>query len=270
MWDDDPGPRGWCRKCFHFEFADNDGGIKMSPEEMAQLRREARERRLREEAVAKLRAKMLWHKRPWREWHADMPEFARQLWRNEGIDDWDQEDYQLGFRPDLVRWDRDNEVEVKKAALTIPYLVHNKNHVRQIQYRLLKPGPFGKYYFHKRIAAPLFLSTPFTLPQGRVLVVEGAKKCIVVKRLLGREFDRVVALPGSNFDDNHFDELLLAEHVTIMLDPDVPEAAAKLARELNAAGVTARWVALPAKPDDMVVKYGISAAGLMEYIKLAR
>lgn len=260
MWIDDPGPRGWCRICGYFAFVE-DGGRKLSAARIEELERQRRLLHLRDQARKNQKIERLTEKAYWRGYHDAMNDAARQLWRDVGIPDSQQDWWELGFNPSYKTDD------FESPAMTIPFF-HEGQFVN-MQSRLLNPPkPKDKYRFVKDLDPPLYLPERDALPgSGNCLIVEGAKKAMVMYLHLGHLIPNIIGLPNKHFREDYLPFIENCEVIWIMLDPDASEQAVSACKQI---GTRARMVTIPAKPDDLIVKYKATSADVWRYIQHAR
>lgn len=267
----------WCRRCGYAGFADdNQEAAPPSPERIKELA-EIRQRMAQQEQ-ARLSAKIEELRRAayWQGFHDAMGEQQRQLWRQQGIPDSLQDWFKLGYTPDYTYQYGDNLL--CSPAMTIPVFDVGWQAVN-VQYRLIKPANgAGKYRFTAGLPAPLYLTEPDAGPSGATLLVEGAKKAIVLYAHLGHKY-AVTAVPSKIPGKDLVARLDRCDPVYVILDPDAyvatrnrnghtaPPAVNRLVRML---GSRARLVKLPCKPDDMLVNYGGTVDDMEAYIRIAR
>jgi hypothetical protein len=208
-------------------------------------------------------------------WHNAMQEKDRQYWHAEGIPDWAIEQYQLGYC-DKRSWRGEGGRTFESPAYVIPIREPVAGELVNIQYRLLhvpKPSD-GKYRQENGLAAAAFYAEIGRL-DGPCLVVEGAKKAIVMYDLLEKS-RQLVGMPSQMPDEKRILALAGYSGVWLALDRDLgngersgyAKAVQRYAKLLP--GVPVREISLPDKPDDMVVKYGMDRAGFLAAVHQAR
>lgn len=273
MFSPEPGKnaRGWCRACSFFAWADEgEDYSRPSPEAIAAAQAE-RERLAAEElerTKAKLRA--IQASPFWREWHDRMTTEQRRLWQQRGLCDYLIDYYALGYRTDYtLAW---NGQQWTSPALTIPHYGDAWS-LTNVQYRLQEPPPgAGKYRQTTGLPAAMFRTEPEQALTGAVLVVEGAIKSIVLYQHLGSaplDFPlSIVGIPSKTPSASMLQELKDAEVVYIGLDPDAYDGSAqRMGQKLGRDRV--RYVHFPAKPDDLIVQYGLDGDALKKYLRAA-
>lgn len=270
-----PRMRAWCRQCKYFAWVDQPSQ-QISAEEIALYRAiRAREEQIRAEERARKIAEFS-SDELFREYHRRMTETQRTYWREAGIpDDW-ADWWQLGWTP--ARTFSHNGEPFVSEAYTIPIFAPAQMSADSTtwaavncQYRISNPPEgAGKYRQEPGLPAAAFVARPDwvdVLGDGRVCVVEGAKKAAVlcVNQIGGQEVQHI-GIPGARSWAGVPELVRGAERVYIMLDPDAQEAARDLAHEI---GKPARVVTLPAKPDDMITQYGATAQDFAAYMRQA-
>lgn len=272
---DGKGARAWCRQCQFFAWADQD---EQRPSQEA-IEAATKERlRLLEIEHRRIKDKLqrIADSDFWRRWHDTMSDGQRDLWHKEGIIDWAIEEYKLGFCADHTTYH--DGLEWHTPTLTIPHWGKGWELVN-IQHRLLNPPePGDKYRQTAGLPAAMFLTEPDRDIAGPVLIVEGAKKAIVTLMHVGGKDLMVVGLPGKSPSGEMLDQLQQCEPVYLALDPDayvptrakdgrvVEPAVKRLGSKLDGR---ARFVRLPAKPDDLFKSGVLTASKFGRYLAQA-
>jgi len=257
----------WCRRCGFKGFADDDKpGRKLDPVRIKELEELRAEQAAREQRRLKARIEELQQAEYWRGWHDAMQEQHRKLWREQGIPDSLQDWFKLGYTPDYTYGT--NGSLHHSPAMTIPVFDVGWEAVN-VQYRLLQPANgAGKYRFTSGLPAPLYLTDPDEEPAGATLLVEGAKKAIVLFAHMGHKY-KVVAVPSKMPAGALIERLGNCDPVYVTLDPDAYSDGQSAQRVGMMLGDRARFVRLPDKPDDLIVEYGMTPAMIENYIKRA-
>lgn len=277
MFKDGESVRGWCRQERKMYFADSQSSL--SDAERERYLQEALRKQEEEHRRDAIRLANLQQSEAWVKWHMSLDPTGINAWLREGITKESIERYQLGhvkgrrFFGDGAFFSRD--------ALTIPsWNFHNA--VLNVQFRMINPPPnVGKYRPIPNLPMARFHTNPNLTIQGDVLVVEGAKKAIVVQQ----EFDKagidmtVVAIPSVSPAKALLEGFHEAERVYLLLDPDayvwrkdkngdpIKPPVRNVARDLNANLYVAK---LLTKPDDYFFKYGGSIDNFMEALSYAK
>lgn len=208
--------RGWCRRCGHLEFADDQIGKHWSNEQREEADRARREYAANENERLQAKIKWLQQQDFWRDWHHNMEPAKKELWHSHGIGDWAIDMHKLGFT--------DERYDSCGGALTIPYFRNDK--IQTLQFRLIDPPHIGdKYRFESGTTAAWFMPFPYGDIEGVVVVLEGAKKALVTwekaddVKYKGKSVT-FIATPSKNVPARLFDELGNVELLIWMLDPD--------------------------------------------------
>lgn len=258
--------RVWCRQCEYFEWADANTSEPPDPakiKEQEQVRREMRER---ENQQMRSRIEALERNSYFLGYHDGMNGRQREMWRKEGIGDGLQDYFKLGYveRRKFYAGER----PFNSDAMTIPIFGAGWQ-ILNVQYRIMDPpASVGKYRFTPGLPAPLFLTDPDNEPTGPTLILEGAKKSIVLYAHLGHKFT-VVAVPSKMPGKHLIERLDNCDPVYIVLDPDAYTDKHSASRFGRMVGDRARFVRLPAKADDLFTLYGFTSLMLMNYINQA-
>ena len=203
-------------------------------------------------------------------WHARMQVENLEYWAKEGIPSWAINYYKLGYCSDKMFKGEDG-AEYHSPAYTIPIYDPTTWQIVNIQYRLMEVLPEfgGKYRQEAGIPASAFYTRRGVL-DGQAIVVEGAKKAIVVLECIGKAC-QVVGWPSITPSERLIREMAgFNGGLWLILDPGSNnwQATERAARVLHPVPV--RWVEMPIKPDDAIVKYGMGKDELRGYLKQAR
>lgn len=262
--------RIWCRRCGHFEWADQQDTTPPDPVKIKEAEELRREMRLQEERRLQVKIEELNQQAYWRGFHDGMQEKHRAWWRREGISDGLQDYFKLGFTERYGYYNGDTPYT--SPAMTIPIFDVGWKAVN-VQYRIVNPpNGVGKYRFTAGLPAPLYLTDPDNEPSGKTLLVEGAKKAIVLYAHLGHKFT-VVAVPSKMPGQQLIERLGDCDPVYVALDPDayiadwgVKPAVNRLVSLLKGR---ARIVKLPVKPDDLFTRFNGTVNDFLSFTKLA-
>lgn len=258
--------RVWCRRCGHFEWADANDIKPPDPVRIKAADELRRELAQREELRLQTKIQELRQAAYWEGYHDAMGDTQRAMWRREGISDGLQDYFRLGY---VAERTFNNGAEFfTSPAMTIPVFDVGWQAVN-VQYRIVQPPlGVGKYRFTAGLPAPLYLTDPDHEPAGPTVVVEGAKKAIVLYAHIGHRF-HVVAVPSKSPSRELLQRLSQCEPLYIALDPDAYTDGNSMRRIEQMVGKQARYVRLPAKPDDCINQYGFSASTMINYIDQA-
>ena len=253
----DGRPRLWCRKCGVVIFPDSeDHSFKPDYEQMRQWNadREAFYRKQKYQAEHALQ--LLEKEREWLKWHEQMSAAHKQWWLSRGVpEDW-QAFWKLGYL-DQRTFANADEFFTRPAA-TIPKFDFGWQ-VRNIDFRIQDPPKnVGKYRPLANLPAAYYVTTPQEEGlRDEVFAVEGSIKAMIVSMRTGQEQRQVIGLPSCNSWAGAEQALKDCGRVWILFDPDATCWAYKFAKEV---GSNARIVELGGKPDDAILRYGMTPA----------
>lgn len=262
--------RVWCRRCGHFEWADAQETKPLDPVKIKEAEELRQELAIKEERRLTAKIEELRRLAYWDGWHDAMQDRHRQLWRTEGIPDSIQDYFRLGYVGQRQFYNGDKPFN--SSAMTIPIFDVGWQAVN-VQYRIINPPHgVGKYRFTAGLPAPLYLTDPDTEPTGPTLLVEGAKKAIILYLHVGHKFT-VLAVPSKMPGKDLIARLDKCDPVYVALDPDayIADKGTNPAvnRVVKMLDGRARIVKLPVKPDDLFTKYGGTADDFLGFTRLA-
>lgn len=253
----------WCRQCGSKGWTREDNQRSMSGLERRVLKLENEQRQLERrqaeqerrlsalERMCRCKDHLLYHK------NLNRNEDALGYWLAEGVTYETMDRYQLGY---CSRCPTDIE---GRPSYTIPVI--NGGKLVNIRHRLAGETGGDKYRPHMAgLGTQLFNADAIRDPRPEVLILEGAKKCIVVGQF---GFDAVAIMGKRAFRPEWLERFERIRTVYVALDPDARESAQRLAAVFGKRG---RVVDLPCKPDDMFVLYGATGDDLRAYLRVAR
>lgn len=231
-------------------------------------------------AKAEKRSKQLAHLSEWQKGWLDRDAGAdghRLLMRSpelqayllgEGITGESIERYQLGYVPSRTFQGEDGMTFVS-PAYTFPHFSPDTLMPVNVQYRILDlpEGNGGKYRQELGLPPAAFFTLPKVL-SGAAVVVEGAKKAIVLSQLVDRRL-QVIGWPGMTPPEDLMAGLECFDLIWLILDPGPGREKAE-ERSRDYLGDRIRTVSLAVKPDDAVVRYGLTRSLFRDYLSQAR
>lgn len=259
---------GQCRNCPHKERATNvDPQLK---ERILQQHKEEKERQA--DLLAQFQESKMWER-----YNESMDDSQRNAWKREGISYQDQDRYSLGYIPGKKMWNPQTNKWAFVDVMTIPTW-HYERQVKTMQYRLLGyPEGMDKYHNMKGFPTALFFAQPDQPLAGRIVLVEGAKKAIVVQRAMDKaKYEgHAIAFPSKNPSSELIRELSTADELVLALDPDAMERIGRQRSEADRIisminGPKIKAANFPVKPDDLIVVYNRNADDLVRYLYLSR
>lgn len=220
--------RGKCRRpeCGYFEPVFEDSrGKTIDASTKAKWREEQEQRLMRDDMAAAKKRRELSNSGMAVRFHEQMKIGQREEWYRHGLLDNSIERYRLGYVENR-RFGYDEPFYTD--ALTIPLWYHDWE-VSNIQFRLLNPpDDEGKYRPLPGRRMELFYTIPNRPLTGTVVLMEGAKKAMVTAQYLWEgqkdtERTNIVAVPSKMPSTTILRELVDAERIFVVLDPDAYE-----------------------------------------------
>lgn len=194
-------------------------------------------------------------------YHETMGQWARDKWRERGLDEGLQSFFTLGACADFVAGDHHT------PTLTIP-IFGEQNELLNIKHRLLNPkNPKDKYRpeTHGLGAFPPLLAIPAMGYDGElVVVVEGEIKAMVTWAHLPAFDFQVIGVAGKNAF-KPLAEKLFGRKVVVIPDPQGEKEAIELAR-----AVSGKVFFSPDKIDDYLIKGEVTSDNFYQAIRQAR
>lgn len=248
----------FCRRCEVRGFiSDNPNRLLFSEEQYeawkrAEAARKAKERQQQAETIKRLSESSkadLYHRQM----------VDRSYWHGQGLSDATIDKFKLGYCPACPTY-RDS------PSWTIP--IYYQGQLYNIRHRLINTDNGGKYRPEMAgLPAAMFNADVLADEDWMIVLVEGeVKACVLDQGGLS-----VVGIPGANSFKERWVKLFNpASMVYVALDPGADEQAENIARILIVNGIEARVVSLPAKPDDMIVKYGATISDMCQFFKMGK
>lgn len=184
---------------------------------------------------------------------------SRLHWYNQGLNDATIDRYKLGYCPACPTF-KDS------PSHTIP--ITYKNKLYNIRHRLIYPNGSGKYRPEMAgLPSALFNADLLIEPGWFTVVAEGEVKSMV----LNQAGFPTVGVPGaSSFQEKWAALFEKCGVIFIAFDPGAEMGACRAGEMLQGVVGEVRICQLPVKPDDLLVKYGGSAAELFRFLMLGR
>lgn len=179
--------------------------------------------------------------------------FIEALW---GIDQPTAERFNLGYSNICPTYHQSD-------SITIPYYWGGK--LVNLRHRLIQPSDEGKYRPEMAgLQSAIYNADRLLQDADWLVLVEGEFKTIALEQC---GFP-TIGIPGANsFKDNWPRIFQKVETVYVCLDPGADEQAFGICQRLGRAGVDARLVTVPTKPDDMLTIYGVTRREFSEYLR---
>lgn len=182
-------------------------------------------------------------------YHEQMKDWGRLAWLDRGIDEMYQGLWYLGACDDKTIMYKG--VEYHTPTLTIPIMSKDFS-VLNIKHRLINPPKSNDKYRPEREGLgmfPPFLAYPELGYDASVTwVIEGEIKAMVTATITPDVAWQFIGVPGKNGFDKLADQLK-GTNVIVVPDPGSEKEAYQLAKKINA-----KWLVLPEKIDDYIIK----------------
>jgi len=183
---------------------------------------------------------------------------ALEYWCNQGMTLDTIDRYRLGYCP---RCPTDSQ---ERDSYTIPVISNSK--LWNIRHRLTRADNGDKYRPHLAGLPNVLFNADFLRGEdrSRILIVEGEKKSIIAAQT---GFANVGIMGKAGFQNEWAAKFAGFERVVVALDPDATNEAARIASLFQGRG---RVAILPAKLDDLIVKYGARQGDIEAFVRYAR
>jgi len=265
----DGKPRGKCRSCGYFAFADAVMGRKWTPEEHAEwVKRQQDYDKMVSEKLSKA-ITWLKERKAWLKYHENLTEEGREWWHKKGVKDHSISSHFLGWEQSRRIYTGKDSYYMSPTA-TVPVFDWNYEIVN-VRHRVVKPQNSDDKYRPERALLPssLFPTDPNAGDDTPVILVEGEIKAIVIAQYIDEPGVHVVGVPGKrNLNETILAPLEKSSSIVIGFDPDAYEHA-DLAAELLGRE-RCKIASFPDKPDDLFVDSGMTTADFWFIISQAK
>lgn len=248
----------YCRRCELKGFvSDNPGDSLFTTEQYDAWKRAERERQKKEHQQQQETIERLSKTNRADFYHAQMTD--RSYWYGQGLNDETIDKFKLGYCPACPTYQ-------DSPSWTIPIFYQGK--LYNIRHRLANPGANGKYRPETAGLPPaIFNADVLASGDWMTVLVEGEVKAMVLQQY---GFN-TIGIPGANsFKDKWVKLFNPVSIVFVALDPGAEQQAREIGQTLARNEIETRVCRLPAKPDDMIVKYGANASDLFKFLILGK
>lgn len=208
------------------------------------------------------------------DWYHGQVGQALDYWHLQGINDDLIKSYRFGYAPLCPLLYPD---EIKQCSYVIPY--YENETLVSIRHRLSHPNGHGKY-------RPEFAGLPprlfdadslqgkdindFYLPKNEAIIIEGEIKAVVIGDRIGCARCGIPGITNWRPEWSKYFEAI--KTVYIIPDPGLKteirnQQIGRIAGSLKCQVIV---ISVPAKPDDLFVKYGISPERFLKYLERGR
>jgi hypothetical protein len=195
-------------------------------------------------------------------YHDNMNKWAREAWLERGIDEGMQDFWTLGACEDFVI-----NGDYHTPTLTIP-IFDEENKLLNIKHRLMKPQKINDKYRPETSglgAFPPFLALPQMGYDGDLIIVtEGEIKAMVTWTRISGIDVQCIGVPGrSQF--RAIADKVGGKNVIVIPDPGAEKDAYDFAKQIHG-----KYLPMPEKIDDYILRIDVSANDLLSMIRQAR
>ena len=229
-------------------------------EEIVKIKIEAREKANAEVMDA---LKKLHRTKKWIEYHNNLNETYRELWRRRGVEDAFQSIWQLGYNPAFKY--RTNQGILTTPSLTIPIKAVG-GECLNIQHRLQNAINGERYRpegMGLKMDNPFICDTELKGAQD-IIIVEGAIKAMVTYQTYDKPGAQVIGALNKGMMDKTIRQSK-GRNAIVIPDPDGREEIQDAARCSGA-----KVLRLPKKIDDLILEHGLGKHWLRDTIQQAR
>jgi hypothetical protein len=153
----------------------------------------------------------------------------------------------------------------ESSSISIPYFWQGD--VINIRHRLVAPNGCGKYRPEAAGLPSAIFNADILKDEKWIVLVEGEFKAMV----LCQSGLPAIAIPGANtFKEKWVNLFSAVDRVFVALDPGALVQGWQIGLLLSKAGVQARVVTLPEKPDDMIIRYRVGVGTFCKYLEMGR
>jgi len=240
-----------CRPGNHTGWLDEEEQ-KLSAEERRLLAIEAEQRRARRERERMQRQltaiERMLHCTDHIAYHKLLDDSDRQWWHEQGIHDPQIDEYKLGICYNCPTAPR-------HVSYTIPVYDSTWTKLLNIRHRLADATTGDRYRPHMAgLPGKLLFNARWTQQHEEIVLVEGAKKSIVVS---AQAMPAVGIFGAAGFDMRWLPHFSNVKRLYVALDPDVPDKAMALGRDIASnSKMDVRVATFPTKPDDFFLVGG--------------
>ena len=241
--------------------------LELTPEEIEFYRAQNAEReRVREEERTrnhKNAVERLHSTQKWIEYHNNLNETYRELWRRRGVEDAFQSIWQLGYNPAFKY--RTNQGILTTPSLTIPIKAVG-GECLNIQHRLQNAINGERYRpegMGLKMDNPFICDTELKGAQD-IIIVEGAIKAMVTYQTYDKPGAQVIGALNKGMMDKTIRQSK-GRNAIVIPDPDGREEIQDAARCSGA-----KVLRLPKKIDDLILEHGLGKHWLRDTIQQAR
>jgi len=238
----------WCRQCEKQGWLDDDKRQTLTLAEKNALAIRALERKQAEHERRLSAIERMLHCTDHIAYHKLLDNSDRQWWHEQGIHDPQIDEYKLGICYNCPTAPR-------HVSYTIPVYDSTWTKLLNIRHRLADATTGDRYRPHMAgLPGKLLFNARWTQQHEEIVLVEGAKKSIVVS---AQAMPAVGIFGAAGFDMRWLPHFSNVKRLYVALDPDVPDKAMALGRDIASnSKMDVRVATFPTKPDDFFLVGG--------------
>jgi hypothetical protein len=248
----------WCRQCELSGFVDQESQATLTDDQRADI--EYRKRQARQAEIDRQRTALeqLQAKRNDLTYHRNLngnSGYVQQKW---GVNDDTIDTFRIGYCNACP-------TSPYSASITIPYYWGDS--LVNLRHRLSSPNGQGKYRPEAAGLPTAIFNANIIAGEDWLVLVEGEFKAMVLQQ----NGLPAIGIPGAtNFKEKWLKLFSPKQMIYVALDPGVEPAAIKIVKMFSSAGLQARLVSIPTKPDDFFTLYGGTNGQFCQYLKAGR
>jgi hypothetical protein len=248
----------WCRQCELAGFVDQEAQSGLTEDQLADIERRKRQAKQAEIDRKRTALERLQAKRNDLIYHRNLNGNSGYVQRKWGI----TEDTINGFK---IGYCNACPTSPYSDSITIPY--YWNGNLINLRHRLSSPNGQGKYRPEAAGLPTAIFNADAINQTDWVVLVEGEFKAMVLEQY---GFP-AIGIPGASIFKEKWLKLFEENQtIYVTLDPGVEPAAIKIAKMFNQAGLQARLVSIPTKPDDFFTLYGGTYDQFCQYLEAGR
>lgn len=248
----------WCRQCELSGFVDQEAQATLTDDQRANIERRKRLARQVEIDRKRTALERLQAKRNDLAYHRNLNGNSGYVQRKWGINADTIDTFRVGYCNACP-------TSPHSDSITIPYYWGDS--LINLRHRLSSPNGQGKYRPEAVGLPAAIFNANIIAGEDWLVLVEGEFKAMVLQQ----NGLPAIAIPGAtNFKEKWLKLFSPNQMIYIALDPGVEPASIKIVKMFSSAGLQARLVSIPTKPDDFFTLYGGDNGQFCTYLKAGR
>jgi hypothetical protein len=236
----------WCRQCELAGFVDQEAQSTLTEDQLADI--EYRKRQARQAEIDRKRTALqqLQAKRNDLAYHRNLNGNSGYVQRKWGVTEDTIDIFKVGYCNACP-------TSPYSDSITIPYYWGDS--LINLRHRLSSPNGQGKYRPEAAGLPTAIFNANIIENEDWLVLVEGEFKVMVLQQ----NGLPAIGIPGAtNFKEKWLKLFSPKQMIYVALDPGVESAAIKIVKMFSSAGLQARLVSIPTKPDDFYTLYTVA------------